>query len=147
MPFARIPFLEEVRELCLSKIHNLLFGDELEQELRNIFERDPYFKREIFQQQMEIVRGQMGNVADALDRRQSPCDLVKKDLILIQKEQIIERVCEPCATNNPVTSTTVAFLKSKNGTNEREEKFKCCCEVKIKWKKIAVNTHPLCSCW
>lgn len=145
LPFAKIPFLDEVRDLFLTKICNLTISSELERELQIIFEHSPHFSKEIFQMQMELVRGQMVNVADALNKRESPNQLVKRQLILVQKETRVEKICEHCQACSPTAAKV--FISSDLGLGERHATFTCTCERKIKWKKIPVDTQALCSCW
>ena len=148
MPYAKVPFMEEIRSLFQTKISNLTFSGELEQQLQIIFEASPHFRKELFQKQMEIVRGQMVNIADALNKQQTPEQLVKKQLVLVQKETIIEKICEYCQACSPKsTSPTVKIFITEIGPNEKQPTFKCTCERSIRWKKVAVDSEPLCSCW
>ena len=144
MPFARKPFMEEIQELYLKNVCDVKFWDEVERELEIIFRTDRKFKEEIFQEQMELMRGQLANLADAIEKRESPFDLTQKQLIIIKKERIIEILCSNCIQSQ-INLQKSQEIEKKSKDNVL--KYKCTCQVKIKLKKVPISQQALFSCW
>ncbi|VDD90301.1 unnamed protein product [Enterobius vermicularis] len=77
LPMAKKQFSEETIRLVLPFLENTNFVKELCNDLRKIFEEDRGFDKKMFEHQLNVMRGQMFNLKEALKQRKSPAQLVQ----------------------------------------------------------------------
>lgn len=86
LPQAKEPFSQSTCDEFLPLLSNPSNWDDLIDKLRSVFMRDAEFVDGVFRNQMAILRGQLHNLCEALQKRQSPLELVRKPLLLIEEE-------------------------------------------------------------
>jgi len=86
LPFAKIPFSEEIKELVLPKLSDMDFIQELCEDLHHLFKNDKGFDRTLFHKQMSVLRGQILNLTQALKENKTPLQLVNmRPFVLIEQ--------------------------------------------------------------
>uniref|UniRef100_A0A8C7JY98 Phosphatidylinositol 4-kinase type 2 n=1 Tax=Oncorhynchus kisutch TaxID=8019 RepID=A0A8C7JY98_ONCKI len=74
---AKVPFSQEIRELVLPKLADPNFIKDLEEDLYELFKKDPGFDRGQFHRQIAVMRGQILNLSQALKNSKTPLQLVQ----------------------------------------------------------------------
>ncbi|XP_064817083.1 phosphatidylinositol 4-kinase type 2-alpha-like [Oncorhynchus masou masou] len=69
---AKVPFSQEIRELVLPKLADPNFIKDLEEDLYELFKKDPGFDRGQFHRQIAVMRGQILNLSQALKNSKTP---------------------------------------------------------------------------
>ncbi|CAD5116984.1 DgyrCDS5818 [Dimorphilus gyrociliatus] len=87
LPQAKKPFSEETKDLVLPLISDRTFIDELVEELYVLFQSDKGFDTRLFEKQMNVMRGQIVNLIDALKSNKTPLQLVQMPVQVV----IVER--------------------------------------------------------
>jgi len=82
---AKVPFSDETATEFLPKLQDPDFVDVLVQRLRDIFHIDPRFSEELFQAQMSVLRGQIFNLVESLERRYTPAQMAEITPIVINQ--------------------------------------------------------------
>ncbi|KAM4635882.1 LOW QUALITY PROTEIN: phosphatidylinositol 4-kinase type 2-alpha [Discoglossus pictus] len=81
---AKVPFSQEIKDLILPKISDPNFVKDLEEDLYELFKRDPGFDRGQFHKQIAVMRGQTLNLAQALKDGKSPLQLVQMPPVIVE---------------------------------------------------------------
>lgn len=87
LPFAKVPFSKEIKELILPQLSDMNFVQELCDELYDLFKNDRGFDRHIYEKQMSVVRGQILNVTQALKEEKSPVQLIQMPAVIVERSQ------------------------------------------------------------
>lgn len=87
LPYAKIPFSKETRELVLPKLRQPNFVQDLCDDLFNLFKTDKGFDRHLFEKQMSVVRGQILNLSQALEDGRSPLKLVQMPVVVVERSR------------------------------------------------------------
>lgn len=72
MSQAKVTFSQEIKDLILPKISDPNFVKDLEEDLYELFKKDPGFDRGQFYKQISVMRGQILNLTQALKDGKSP---------------------------------------------------------------------------
>ena len=96
LPFAKVPFSNEIRELVLPQLTDMNFVQELCSDLYELFKTDKGFDRHVFEKQMSVMRGQILNLTQALRDGKSPVHLVQMPAV------VVERCTSDSASRHPV---------------------------------------------
>ncbi|XP_028390921.1 phosphatidylinositol 4-kinase type 2-alpha-like [Dendronephthya gigantea] len=92
LPYAKHAFSDEIREVVLTKLENMDFVQELVDDLYLLFKEDRGFDRSLYEKQMNVMRGQILNLTEALRQKKSPLELVQMPPVLVQKKKLDGRV-------------------------------------------------------
>ncbi|CAB3982769.1 Phosphatidylinositol 4-kinase type 2-beta [Paramuricea clavata] len=92
LPYAKQPFSDEIRELVLNKLENMDFVQDLVDDIYQLFKEDRGFDRSLFEKQMNVMRGQILNLTEALRQQKSPLELVQLPPVLVQKKKLDGRI-------------------------------------------------------
>ncbi|KAM8911367.1 phosphatidylinositol 4-kinase type 2-alpha isoform 2-T2 [Lycaon pictus] len=65
LPQAKVPFSQEIKDLILPKISDPNFVKDLEEDLYELFKKDPGFDRGQFHKQIAVMRGQVSRYRDS----------------------------------------------------------------------------------
>ncbi|KAE8590644.1 hypothetical protein XENTR_v10018140 [Xenopus tropicalis] len=84
LPQAKIQFSQEIKDLILPKISDPNFVKDLEEDLYELFKRDPGFDRGQFRKQIAVMRGQILNLTQALKDGKSPLQLVQTPPVIVE---------------------------------------------------------------
>ncbi|XP_075468483.1 phosphatidylinositol 4-kinase type 2-alpha [Ascaphus truei] len=84
LPQAKVQFSQEIKELILPKISDPNFVKDLEEDLYELFKKDPGFDRGQFHKQIAVMRGQILNLAQALKDGRSPLQLVQTPPVIVE---------------------------------------------------------------
>ncbi|KAK3877493.1 hypothetical protein Pcinc_017819 [Petrolisthes cinctipes] len=87
LPWAKIPFSTETRELVLPLLSDMNFVQELCDDMYNLFQTDRGFDRHIFERQMSVMRGQILNLTQALRDGKSPVQLVQMPAVIVERSK------------------------------------------------------------
>lgn len=87
LPYAKIPFSKQTRELVLPKLRQPNFVQDLCDDLFNLFKTDKGFDRHLFEKQMSVVRGQILNLSQALEDGRSPLKLVQMPVVVVERSR------------------------------------------------------------
>lgn len=85
LPFAKVPFSEQIRDLILPQLSDMNFVQEMCSELHDLFKTDKGFDRHVFEKQMSVMRGQILNLTQALKEGKSPVQLVQMPAVLVER--------------------------------------------------------------
>nr|XP_046213386.1 phosphatidylinositol 4-kinase type 2-alpha-like [Oncorhynchus gorbuscha] len=88
---ARVPFSEEIRDLVLPKLTDPTFIKDLEEDLYQLFKKDPGFDRGQFHKQKAVMRGQILNLSQALKERKTPLQLVQMPPVIVETARAPQR--------------------------------------------------------
>ena len=86
LPQSRAPFSAATRARLLPLLSDPTYRDELVAMLQPVFRIDANFDERHFSRQMAVLRGQLHNLKEALERGESPWDLAHKPRLLIEDE-------------------------------------------------------------
>lgn len=92
LPYAKLPFSDEIHELVLTKIGNMEFVQLIVDDILELFKADKGFDRSLFEKQMNVMRGQILNLTEALRQRKTPLELVEMPPVLVQKKKMDGRI-------------------------------------------------------
>jgi len=84
LPLAKVPFSDDIAFLIVPKLKDTDFVESLVQELRAVFKKDKGFDRSTFEKQMSVMRGQILNLINAIEKKKTPWELVNMLPITIQ---------------------------------------------------------------
>ncbi|KAG0721630.1 Phosphatidylinositol 4-kinase type 2-beta [Chionoecetes opilio] len=87
LPWAKIPFSTETRELVLPPLSDMNFVQELCDDMHTLFQTDKGFDRHIFERQMSVMRGQVLNLTQALRDSKSPVQLVQMPAVIVERSK------------------------------------------------------------
>uniref|UniRef100_A0A6I8NCL5 Phosphatidylinositol 4-kinase type 2 n=1 Tax=Ornithorhynchus anatinus TaxID=9258 RepID=A0A6I8NCL5_ORNAN len=91
LPQAKVPFSQEIKELILPKISDPNFVKDLEEDLYELFKKDPGFDRGQFHKQIAVMRGQILNLTQALKDGKSPLHLVQMPPVIVETARSHQR--------------------------------------------------------
>ncbi|XP_062071100.1 phosphatidylinositol 4-kinase type 2-alpha isoform X1 [Lepus europaeus] len=91
LPQAKVPFSQEIKDLILPKISDPNFVKDLEEDLYELFKRDPGFDRGQFHKQIAVMRGQILNLSQALKDNKSPLHLVQMPPVIVETARSHQR--------------------------------------------------------
>lgn len=86
LPFAKVPFSDEIKSLVLPKLSDMNFVQELCSELYELFKTDKGFDRNLFEKQMSVMRGQILNLTQALKEGKSPEQLTQMPAVIVERQ-------------------------------------------------------------
>ncbi|XP_063291078.1 phosphatidylinositol 4-kinase type 2-alpha [Pelobates fuscus] len=84
LPQAKVPFSQEIKDLILPKISDPNFVKDLEEDLYELFKKDPGFDRGQFHKQIAVLRGQILNLVQVLKDGKSPLQLVQTPPVIVE---------------------------------------------------------------
>ncbi|XP_068606734.1 phosphatidylinositol 4-kinase type 2-alpha [Brachionichthys hirsutus] len=88
---AKVPFSQEIRELVLPKLSDPNFIKDLEEDLYELFKKDPGFDRGQFHRQVAVMRGQILNLCQALKDGKAPLQLVQMPPVMVETARAPQR--------------------------------------------------------
>ncbi|XP_019744851.1 phosphatidylinositol 4-kinase type 2-alpha isoform X1 [Hippocampus comes] len=88
---AKVPFSQEIRELVLPKLSDPNFIKDLEEDLYELFKKDPGFDRGQFHRQVAVMRGQILNLCQALKDDKTPLQLVQMPPVIVETARAPQR--------------------------------------------------------
>uniref|UniRef100_A0A3P8T1Q3 Phosphatidylinositol 4-kinase type 2 n=1 Tax=Amphiprion percula TaxID=161767 RepID=A0A3P8T1Q3_AMPPE len=88
---AKVPFSLEIRELVLPKLSDPNFIKDLEEDLYELFKKDPGFDRGQFHKQVAVMRGQILNLCQALKDGKTPLQLVQMPPVIVETARAPQR--------------------------------------------------------
>ncbi|XP_053191770.1 phosphatidylinositol 4-kinase type 2-alpha [Scomber japonicus] len=88
---AKVPFSQEIRELVLPKLSDPNFIKDLEEDLYELFKKDPGFDRGQFHKQVAVMRGQILNLCQALKDGKTPLQLVQMPPVIVETARAPQR--------------------------------------------------------
>ncbi|TSK18072.1 Phosphatidylinositol 4-kinase type 2-alpha [Bagarius yarrelli] len=88
---AKVPFSQEIKELVLPKLSDPNFIKDLEEDLYELFKKDPGFDRGQFHRQISVMRGQILNLTQALKDGKSPLQLVQMPPVIVETARAPQR--------------------------------------------------------
>ncbi|XP_051559848.1 phosphatidylinositol 4-kinase type 2-alpha isoform X2 [Myxocyprinus asiaticus] len=91
LPQAKVLFSQEIRDLVLPKLSDPNFVKDLEEDLYELFKKDPGFDRGQFKKQISVMRGQILNLSQALKDEKSPLQLVQMAPVIVETARAPQR--------------------------------------------------------
>uniref|UniRef100_A0ACB8FB61 Phosphatidylinositol 4-kinase type 2-alpha n=1 Tax=Sphaerodactylus townsendi TaxID=933632 RepID=A0ACB8FB61_9SAUR len=91
LPQAKMAFSQEIKDLILPKISDPNFVKDLEEDLYELFKKDPGFDRGQFHKQIAVMRGQILNLTQALKDGKSPLHLVQMPPVIVETARSHQR--------------------------------------------------------
>ncbi|XP_030060595.1 phosphatidylinositol 4-kinase type 2-alpha [Microcaecilia unicolor] len=91
LPQAKVPFSQEIKDLIMPKISDPNFVKDLEEDLYELFEKDPGFDRGQFHKQIAVMRGQILNLTQVLKDGKSPLQLVQTPPVIVETARSHQR--------------------------------------------------------
>ncbi|XP_072512903.1 phosphatidylinositol 4-kinase type 2-alpha [Salminus brasiliensis] len=88
---AKVPFSQEIRELVLPKLSDPNFIKDLEEDLYELFKKDPGFDRGQFHKQISVMRGQILNLSQAMKDGKTPLQLVQMPPVIVETARAPQR--------------------------------------------------------
>ncbi|XP_072319059.1 phosphatidylinositol 4-kinase type 2-alpha [Eucyclogobius newberryi] len=88
---AKVPFSQEIRELVLPKLSDPNFIKDLEEDLYELFKKDPGFDRGQFHKQVSVMRGQILNLCQAMKDGKTPLQLVQMPPVIVETARAPQR--------------------------------------------------------
>lgn len=88
---AKVPFSQEVKDLVLPKLNDPNFIKDLEEDLYELFKKDPGFDRGQFHKQVSVMRGQILNLSQALKEGTTPLQLVQMPSVIVETARAPQR--------------------------------------------------------
>lgn len=85
LPQAKVPFSQETIDLILPRISDMNFVQDLCEDLYELFKTDKGFDKDMFENQMSVMRGQILNLTQALKDRKSPLQLVQMPRVVVER--------------------------------------------------------------
>ncbi|KRZ67672.1 Phosphatidylinositol 4-kinase type 2-beta, partial [Trichinella papuae] len=108
LPMAKKPFSNETRSFILQTLTDAKRMSSLIEDLKKVFQLDVNFDQEYFEWQMMVMQGQILNLKDALQNRETPYQLVQKRPLYVKTD--------PSNRTIPVlvvTDKTLHLIKNK----------------------------------
>ncbi|KAM7102930.1 LOW QUALITY PROTEIN: phosphatidylinositol 4-kinase type 2-alpha [Ciconia maguari] len=99
LPQAKIPFSQEIKDLILQ-ISDPNFVKDLEEDLYELFKKDPGFDRGQFHKQIAVMRGQILNLTQALKDGKSPLHLVQMPPVIVETARSHQRTASESYTQS-----------------------------------------------
>ncbi|KAJ6659399.1 hypothetical protein lerEdw1_019131 [Lerista edwardsae] len=87
LPQAKVPFSQETIDLILPRISDMNFVQDLCEDLYELFKTDKGFDKDMFENQMSVMRGQVLNLTQALKDRKSPLQLVQMPRVIVERSR------------------------------------------------------------
>uniref|UniRef100_A0A8C7ZDM2 Phosphatidylinositol 4-kinase type 2 n=1 Tax=Oryzias sinensis TaxID=183150 RepID=A0A8C7ZDM2_9TELE len=81
---AKVPFSQEIQDLVVPKLSDPNFIKDLEEDLYELFKKDPGFDRGQFHKQVAVMRGQILNLNQALRDGKTPLQLVQLPPVIVE---------------------------------------------------------------
>ncbi|KAK0130965.1 Phosphatidylinositol 4-kinase type 2-alpha [Merluccius polli] len=81
---AKVPFSQDIKDLVLPKLNDPNFIKDLEEDLYELFKKDPGFDRGQFHKQVSVMRGQILNLSQALKEGKTPLQLVQMPSVIVE---------------------------------------------------------------
>ncbi|KAL0964628.1 hypothetical protein UPYG_G00326720 [Umbra pygmaea] len=88
---AKVPFSQEIRDLVLPKLTDPNFIKDLEEDLYELFKKDPGFDKGQFHKQIAVLRGQILNLIEALKDSMTPLQLVQMLPVTVETPRAPQR--------------------------------------------------------
>uniref|UniRef100_A0A3P8Z1Y7 Phosphatidylinositol 4-kinase type 2 n=1 Tax=Esox lucius TaxID=8010 RepID=A0A3P8Z1Y7_ESOLU len=88
---AKVPFSQEIKNLVLPKLMDPNFIKDLEEDLYELFKKDPGFDRGQFHKQIAVMRGQILNLTQALKDNKTPLHLVQMPPVIVETARAPQR--------------------------------------------------------
>ncbi|XP_006630306.2 phosphatidylinositol 4-kinase type 2-alpha [Lepisosteus oculatus] len=88
---AKVPFSQEIKDHVLPKISDPNFVKDLEEDLYELFKKDPGFDRGQFQKQIAVMRGQILNLSQAMKDGKTPLQLVQMPPVIVETARAPQR--------------------------------------------------------
>ncbi|KAI4886283.1 hypothetical protein NFI96_016556 [Prochilodus magdalenae] len=88
---AKVPFSQEIRDLVLPKLSDPNFVKDLEEDLYELFKKDPGFDRGQFHKQISVMRGQILNLSQAMKDGKTPLQLVQMPPVIVETARAPQR--------------------------------------------------------
>ncbi|KPP66056.1 phosphatidylinositol 4-kinase type 2-alpha-like [Scleropages formosus] len=88
---AKVPFSQEIKDLVLPKLSDPNFVKDLEEDLYELFKKDPGFDRGQFHKQIAVMRGQILNLCQALKDGKTPLQLVQMPPVIVETARAPQR--------------------------------------------------------
>ena len=85
LPYAKIPFSQETKDLILDKISDMNFVQDICEDMYGLFMTDKGFDKQMFEKQMSVMRGQILNLSQALKDGKSPLQLVQMPSVFVER--------------------------------------------------------------
>lgn len=86
LPFAQVPFSDEIKSLVLPKLSDPNFVQDLCSELCELFKIDKGFDRNLFEKQLSVMRGQILNLTQALKEGKTPTQLLQMPAVIVERQ-------------------------------------------------------------
>jgi len=87
LPYAKVPFSQETRDLLLLKLSDMNFVQDICDAMHQLFMTDKGFDRQMFEKQMSVMRGQILNLSQALKDGKSPLQLVQMPSVFVERSK------------------------------------------------------------
>ncbi|XP_062311839.1 phosphatidylinositol 4-kinase type 2-alpha [Osmerus eperlanus] len=97
---AKVPFSQEIKELVLPKLSDPNFIKDLEEDLYELFKKDPGFDRGQFHKQVAVMRGQILNLSQAMKEGKSPLQLVQMPSVTVETARAPQRASSESYTQS-----------------------------------------------
>ncbi|KAI2668098.1 phosphatidylinositol 4-kinase type 2-alpha [Labeo rohita] len=91
LPQAKVAFSQEIKESVLPKLSDPNFIKDLEEDLYELFKKDPGFDRGQFKKQVSVMRGQILNLSQALRDGKTPLQLVQMPPVIVETARAPQR--------------------------------------------------------
>ena len=88
LPYAKIPFSQETKDLVLKKVSDMNFVQEVCDDLHTLFMTDKGFDKHMFEKQMSVIRGQILNLSQVLKDGKSPLQLVQMPSVFVERSKV-----------------------------------------------------------
>ncbi|XP_041921263.1 phosphatidylinositol 4-kinase type 2-alpha-like [Alosa pseudoharengus] len=120
---AKVPFSQDIRELVLPKLTDPAFIRDLEEDLYELFKKDPGFDRGQFHKQLAVMRGQILNLSQALKEERSPLQLVQMPPVVVETRRAPQRDDSQSYTHSHTHSNTHTDDEMSYSTQSRKPFF------------------------
>ncbi|XP_062376127.1 phosphatidylinositol 4-kinase type 2-alpha-like [Sardina pilchardus] len=120
---AKVPFSQDIRELVLPKLTDPSFIRDLEEDLYELFKKDPGFDRGQFHRQLAVMRGQLLNLTQALKEERSPLQLVQMPPVVVETRRAPQRDDSQSYTHSHTHSNTHTDDEMSYSTQSRKPFF------------------------
>lgn len=87
LPYAKVPFSQETKDLLLPKVSDMNFVQELCDDIQKLFRTDRGWDKSMFEKQMSVLRGQILNLSQALKDGKSPLQLVQMPSVFVERSR------------------------------------------------------------
>lgn len=87
LPYAKVPFSQETKDLLLPKVSDMNFVQDLCDDIQKLFRTDRGWDKSMFEKQMSVLRGQILNLSQALKDGKSPLQLVQMPSVFVERSR------------------------------------------------------------